>query len=983
MSKSTVEKMKESLLASGDVKDINRFMSAHNIKNKIVDPYETMPKNLYQTSTKKTKIDSGIKNQYSKIKDKIKSHVDSVKSITDYPPRFLKPVYFLDDLTPFVHAKIKVAGGGVGLEETIIDIIPSNIQKEELNYKNENNIISKNGVVKSLNFDAKTRKIELVLSDVEQDIIDFLGTVFVFLEEGGTKPIIELEYGWGGTKEDSVELNTVTNLTNEDVSDSLVYFRKTVLAVVVNLKVKYTPEGIAELSLECSKEDGFPEPFHFFLPYDFLGAIPGVTLQMLHSLRVVALIMNSFESADKIFGTKNNRTEKAARNIQELCEFFYYYKQTKTTDMLIDVIEAAVLFFREDLAKIWSGKDNLSLKALAERTIKKYIKSKDRVTKDLISLVQGEAWGKKAEQATKSDSNKENIKRFLTTVYVNNKVDIFDQHENLRKELQNEDGGNKYGYHAKLRNLTEKLTPLLGKALIHPWALLQFCTSAFEKHFDLLKSKANITDDLTNRLMSTNFAIVRGFNKAQIAGYYIGTDASNKTKSRTQPQQTTEYPVYNKDLEKFYIKSQDITIASNETWESLFNQICSKIHVWIDEEIWTMLHTEDSDPSTTKSDLTYKNQKNVKNKVPMAVSATCKVLGPKEAKQSLETYKHLLKARKGVDKITDPEKESDETTIINVVDTLIDAARNNNHLIILYLDPNPGIGGIFDQSTGKNHILQAYSYRAGGSLLQGSEIPYEQRKQFNPGVPSVWDISFPDVVSFEPELQFREQTTNLYIQMKRGMKGISGKTQIDEDIDRTKQEIKNKAKEKEEKEKKLANSKKNKKAGKLTTKLNSEIKKLNSEIKNLKSTQDNLAKQKEKYVQIMGKLPYRTPADLLFKKSTDYTHHDIVEMKKQVQEYRRRIIADTNTIKATFSVLGDPIFDIFSIGKYIFIRFLNPDGTLGIFTGIYIINGVKQEISAGKFITSFEVNKDHTADSDVAQQIVHAMTNSSDVVFSK
>lgn len=63
----------------------------------------------------------------------------------------------------------------------------------------------------------------------------------------------------------------------------------------------------------------------------------------------------------------------------------------------------------------------------------------------------------------------------------------------------------------------------------------------------------------------------------------------------------------------------------------------------------------------------------------------------------------------------------------------------------------------------------------------------------------------------------------------------------------------------------------------------------------------------------------------------------------------------TNSFDATLKFLGDANFDLFSRGKNIFLKFINNDGTLGYFTGIYNIEGVQHDIDTDKFVTTLKL----------------------------
>ncbi|MBW2969087.1 hypothetical protein KY314_03140, partial [Candidatus Woesearchaeota archaeon] len=95
-----------------------------------------------------------------------------------------------------------------------------------------------------------------------------------------------------------------------------------------------------------------------------------------------------------------------------------------------------------------------------------------------------------------------------------------------------------------------------------------------------------------------------------------------------------------------------------------------------------------------------------------------------------------------------------------------------------------------------------------------------------------------------------------------------------------------------------------------------------------------------------------------FEQRSIYTGNvgDALQNKKQLQEFRRQLVLRSLQFEADMQVFGDPSFELFDIGnRYIFLKFIKKDGTLGIFTGLYMIQNITQEISAGNFTTTFKL----------------------------
>lgn len=938
----------------------------------------------------------------TKLIEKVSKHVEQTKSITGVRPRFLKPVYFLDSLAPYISAKIRISGGGIFESTHTIDLLPPS---------QTTNGHAESSIFKSFKFSTKNNEIVLVITNVDQTIIDFLAATFVYLQNTTISPTLEIEYGWA-YKEKNMSIDEVlADSSSAERADKRVYFRRMLFCTVSDSNVTYTPEGVSELTLTGTKELNFPEPFHHFLPYDYLGRTPGITLQMMHTLLAFAIYMSEFKDKNNL-KSGGKLTQQTHENIQDMCCFLYYYKQTKNTKYILKIIQSAVLFFRGDLASEVQPANKDNIYAYVKNYIEGDLKKADKDWKGVDrfkKVVKGGAFRNVGRMfrniAIGQDAtNYKNINKFLK-IYAstdpNSPIkDFFDIHENLRNELKQTDKkGEIYGYYGTFRNFIMELTPLLAESKIHPWAIMEYCLHAFDKYFKSMKtniSYGNVPTDQKSDILNSEYYVIKGFNNEQIGGHFEGSN---------MPSDSGNTGSYDVTAEKYAIKAGDIILGPNESWHSLFSKIANHVKIWIDQPTWDRSHPGESGADAKKeysADL--KSNTNFKGKAPTNLQAKCVMLQTDEAVDSLEIFLDLVKARNFVEtttgvgvieneiifdrktekmgklKIPTPEESTrGKLSAVEKIELAIQNIEDNSppYILVVFLEPIPGVGTIFDPDNGKNHILQGYSYRAGGEMATHNDADGNVAHQFNPGHPDVWHVNFPDVVSFDPTFSFREVSNDLFTLMKMGTPGISGLTPVEE--------------EKKEEEVKLADInekiKNQQTIVKNTTNVQQKIKekikekKLRNKGKNISKNISSLSKRKEVFKQMRGGPSYISPAPLLF--SEDVTGRQLRastnEKRKMMQEFRRRVIMNSSLISANMGVLGDPVFDMNSIGKYIFLKFINPDGNLGMFTGVYSIKSVNQEINAGSYITSFELQKDSTVgDSKIADQLYSGMVDNDD-----
>lgn len=820
---------------------------------------------------------------------KIKSRLNGTVNLIDSRPCFLKPTYLLQEATPHVSAKLLMIGGNEGI--LAYDFLPpSQIGRSQ-------------NIIKSFEFDVDNSAVKLSITDADQDIIEYLGFLFSNLLLTNP-PILEIEFGWAHDKEQEViqgnYIEDPADETSKAKIDTHVYYRRNVFCYVNDFESQYTPEGVLELTFVAKISQNFPPPYQHFLPYDIIGRNPAISIQMIHSLFV---FYNYFK----------NRNTIIYNDLIYIAEFFYYFKQIKEIKILSLIIYKVLKFFVPQ-----GFSNNLNIKNENSNWFKKI-------------NAEVESWKKKEKKNknkyiplsgidTISDGGSNNSYNILKIKEIF-RSEIIDSVEELRIQLKKFNDQ----YASDLRNLVMDLTSVLGNAMIHPYDVIKYVQEVLKKQgikYGFIPYKES--ENKKTLSGKENLFIVQGFEDESIGGY----DYENNTH-------------YNKNTEKYLIKSADIVVNPTSSWDELFNSLASKCFVWINKS-----NAEVLNKTPTKEEVVGEDKNKLKSQTPVSMTGNCFVIKKKEALFNLNTLKVILQARSVDSKINNLQTSSKSIELIKNTIESIKKLDNNSWVVLVSFDVIPGMNNLFDPLNGKNQILQAYSYRA-GNVLAFTDNEGKNLNQYNPGYPNVWSINFPDVISFQPKFNFKNQADNLSNVMKQGMHDFKQqKDQVELEL----KQLQTSDPKKENREKLI-------------------LEKI-EEINLLKNNQENF----EKY---HGKIPYKNPALMMDEDPfIDISKHgEINNRRKKMQEFRKHAILSSVNIDVDMEVLGDPIFNIHSKGKYVFIRYFNQSGDLSFFTGVYIINNIKHSISSGRFTTSFTLQKDATVGStDVAEQIFRGFT---------
>lgn len=909
---------------------------------------------------------------------------ESIK-IIDTRPHFLKPAYFLPSLASYMALRLKLTGG---LEESqIVNIVPPSNVGEFLSDKGYNEKNTYSSVIKSFIYKVLSQEVEIVLSDVNEDLIEMLAYSFGAILQT-TPPIIEIEYGWSYSKDIMNTDDVLSVRSNDDTSSQLIYFRRSIYCKLEEVIPEYSSNGEISITLKCHKEQTLPEPFRDFLPYDFFGSTPGVTLQMIHIVYIFLLYSMMFDkdiidiliqkgpdydkSAElnkkpKIESQKiKDGMNKNLVYVNDFIEFLFLYKGIKNEYYIVDIFRKMLACFRPDINFGGLTDDNIfinsiknNIKVLKEK--EKYSpgnmlpKAEKNVLKNVTEMINTYKNGGVVQESEKLDKMGENSKAVFKWFF-NKNIRLVEIHENLRDYLKISSLGDVKDHHRKrFYDMIISLQPAISECKIHPYDIFLFVCDGFEYYFKKTKERAvrdsSLTDEKKKAIVTSKFITIDSFSIEQIGGYKQKTDT------------ITEY--YDYKVENYLINANSVYINPATSWDGLFKTISDYIYIWVTEETWQQInHIKDDgkEQELKKVKEKYKEEiagnADLKNRAPVKMTCNMSTMNRKEAYQSLVLFKQLLNARAKILKF-------DKYPPLQTIEDAINNIKNSDNLfIVLYKDIYLGSNIIFDEFLGKNNILQAYSYRGGGNLLSYSTNKMNTY-QFNPGYPDVWSINFPDVLSFTPKFNFSNEAMNLAIIMKDSVSGAQ------KGLDETRIKIKDKEKELQ----KLKVSK--------TEKDKSKVDQLQQELNDLNSAEKNFKNQISMFETYHGRIPYsRTPmviTDEGIFTGSDYGN--VQNRRKTMQEYRLHLMQSLTPIEVDLSVLGDPIMDINCIGKNIFLKVLTNSGRLSFFTGVYILNDITHEISGGSYKTTYKINRNPSAgNKNYTNQLYQCVNRSDDVI---
>jgi hypothetical protein len=891
------------------------------------------------------------------------SEIQEAKNTFNKPPRYFKPVFLLEELTPRIHASIYLAKESStsfhsGVEK--YDLFNSTVQPT----LNNPDPLPTHNYIKSFTYNVfgdqgdAGQKATLEVVDVDASLIEAMVLRFQTLSYalgGEINPdsaniMIEVTYGWYVPEAMEERYSRLGN-------NSIVCFTNTVLFVLEKPEVKFNMDGTINCTFHLRANANLVPPFTWWTPFrEFKIKYP------LLPLGVNNVFLNMFNFWNTY--NKNNKTPK-----EFILRFgtWFYLEMMAGSDKLEDLHN-----FMDSVAKIFKisaqipkvetilTKPYLLTKAkqyfgtndadsIAKGIVKSTAINNETATTISVATLLKQALGKITNNNLVSNNGKKIAEAKLPSSSTLVKDSIAQQlNDALFKNKDNTSGS-----YDRIIQLTEEYKKDKKQPNnFQDWTNFLNKLTSFVLDWEIHPLVAEIY------ILEIFFRAVKAYqakNPGELEVLYIPM----LSQSNILPQ-----GYYDTILEG---KSQFFTRAQKEQWcKKISEYSINPSTPWID-----FLHTlmvcqkfnfkpTDGDNVTATMMGSAQVSKGSKEytKVPAAIQSNSMITTSKGAVEQLKLMQKLLKASSKINTSSLQKTEEIIDKHLAKANASINTAKMKQWLFLIK-DQMPG-GGFYDPAHGESSILQAFSFRAALSPEAAAN------EQWNPGYPSCWDVNFMDILSFEPEFDFWTAQTAVSQNMiplkyKEGMaeytdKDIKSRQELTEQFLKIQSALTtSKTISEETKKKNIV-----------------ELQDLVNQLKQLES--NSIIKER------VGAYPVTFNMDFEKKVSNNGSVPEVLAAKKSLQQFRNRMMTEVLNIKAKMTVIADPSFKYNDAQKYIFVKVINNDGSTSIFTGLYRINSCTQKISAGNFLTEMEIMRDSTTSSEVADSMYQGIYNNDRMV---
>ena len=257
--------------------------------------------------------------------------------------------------------------------------------------------------------------------------------------------------------------------------------------------------------------------------------------------------------------------------------------------------------------------------------------------------------------------------------------------------------------------------------------------------------------------------------------------------------------------------------------------------------------------------------------------------------------------------------------------------------------------------------LNDYNITSGGQISKSSTTFFSgvNSNIFLDGSRSVYDVNFPDVISFTPEIKYdiiRAAIKKIEENDPFENFNIVANTKLERgEIDDTIKEAEGIVKEK---------------------KLRTEAQNKAEAEKNLEKSQAEMsmiAKQKLDF--IYGDTDYELfPASVQTIPFSD-NPRTMLNVKFHRTIFKDRLANLVTGYEATLVIVGEPYFDIHSLHKSIYVKVLTAEGNDTFYTGIYMIENIIHEKQGGSYKTTLKLRRTQAAENPIINRIIGMMTD--------
>ncbi len=886
------------------------FNDLENFINKSKNPQkETQSSKKEKTIQPDDTRQKVIEDMVNEVKQKMAQKTDLLNS----PTYFKKPVFFLDQLSPILEATLVFRYNTSDnpkkpYEERRLKLFASSGEETNANhltYFKYTPIMAASGGGQS------QPSVELKFIDIKNEILDYLayqlsviGRKDNIIANEPQNPIIEIKYGWYHNE----------NFVPDGIQDyDKIMFTNKFIAIITKVVPSYNSIGVPEVTIHGTIESD-EIVFRGTKPWDLFGTMPAVAL----SLKEMFAIM------DDVFNAIKKDQNKLIAGLGFIA-YMIDIRGCKDDNVVIEVLKSAVLYYEKIL--------NIKFK-ITDSTYKLFIGNKTKYAnfqkkKNYLPLIlgittetgkfvgvdsskgsasgtTGTVKGGLGQQSSKNISN-DSLKTFYQELYHITFRNMIDAEINDSKKL--------------FTDLFSKLGTVINNTFkIHPYIVMRYFQNVMKtmlNDFDKQDTQYfELYDYLINptTLMPTE---VNFLSPDYYPDFYTKTD---------------------KSILEYYSNVKDYLIELNTTWNSLFQNIFSKMYVRYDinkDNLSSFTGTIQKESIQTQTvggkKISY---------VPLRLNSSIITCDYESAEKNLKLFIYALEQRlnfikmntKG-SKVASYSEKSTEENLATARSKLAKIKKGSMHLlhfIAISGDPKD----VFMVNLGKQTIAQAYSLRVNN--LGGTKDQF-----FSVGEPNVYNINVMDIQGLQFDFDYWNDMQGLAANARLIGGHRRGTTAVNNYV---KLKVKELLKQAEEIAKRNSND-------------ISQLEQIRNKILAI-DPQSNITNA-------VG--PARDSTFPINVTITEYQNsriyggdlYNALEKKRAIQNIRNMLILQGRNINCTLTILGDPTFNFPNITNYkVFLKVINQDNTLSFFTGIYWIFGVTHEISAGKFITTLYLRID-------------------------
>lgn len=884
-------------------------------------------------------------------KQELTKRVQKKKDFVKSAPLFKKPAFYLDQLTPVLNVDLVVLFQN---RKTLNDL-PQERRFRIFDDTNNHLVTFRYNVGGSAD-SGSSGIVELVFVDPKQEITEYismqLATLNTVLKGNGdennpTWVRLEIEFGWYHNPD-----NVPDGLKNWDK----IAFTNKVIAVVQTVKTVFNNLGLPETTITCNAENASSVVFRGASPLEIFGPFPATTLCFEELNRLFRLVFDKLR--------KNDTKDTALKATQQL-GFFLYNHGLMDLKLTADIIEVAAKYYGS-LFDSFVYQKNMNRERIDYVINHKmhFYNPKFIEVYDLMNEVVNPSVG--IEELADNAMSKKSVSLYHTEYR-----SIIDGELTLPADQR------------LFTNYFIKTGTAIHNCFkIHPYYLYTYVTNYIHTQLNKLNpdDQQNMyielwdyNADLQNALMPQEYFKAMRDGKP----YVFRRSHGGKPED-----------------EAFFINTIDVSLNLSTKWEAFLNTVFSKMFV----KYTPIDRTNPGRGLQFELDDTEKRTLATKGYIPLPLQCNVMYLDGKMARKNIDIWIQALELRSKYleqtvkktetpvsdrDRLSSSIRSDDERVVISTkkkattvtpadsmltsTQQLIHNARAQRDLIsedqyylINMLTIKITSAQVFGVDIGSQMIAQVFSYRVGG----------EYEGMFNPGEPTCWEVNFPDVIQFNVERDSYQAAISVASSAR-----VAGTT------DRGQYFISSQAQ-----------SKKTKLLQEATeiAKGRAKAKDPNAPLRtSLPANELNQVKDKlnellalDPAAKLTSTSPARVAAYPINVTIQDYQHsrvysgdyYNMLERKREVQNIRAAMMTSGVEAKGDIEFLGDATFAFaHTLNYWTFVKVTNLDGTLSILSGLYKIEGISHEITAGKFTTKFQVRSDGCADNTISPEYANQM----------